>query len=372
MWDQYPDHYRANEVQTILRSVCAGDCAAVVGLSGSGKSNLLGFLANRIASPSGCPAWVLVDCNRMLNASNAGFMFLLLLALSPDQARQCRPEDGHQEIFRVIDGLISARISTDGSLCLLMDRFDSLLNLDDFRLIANGLRALRDQYKFRLTYVISSRRRLKSDNELAELFFDHIVWLGPLQPEDARWSARRDADRYQSSTGSDREWNDETINKLVALADGYPSLLRAVCRAYADGGELDADSLYHHPAVQLRINEFWADNPDPEILEWSGITGVRWLMEGRPVGSEKDARVDPLLTEKEALLLDYFQRHAGVVCQKDELIRAVWPEDVIFKRGIRDESLAQLVRRLRVKIENSPDQPVHIQTVTGRGYIFYP
>jgi DNA-binding response OmpR family regulator len=54
------------------------------------------------------------------------------------------------------------------------------------------------------------------------------------------------------------------------------------------------------------------------------------------------------------------------------LIRAVWPEDRIFERGIRDDSLAQLVRRLREKIEPLPSTPRHIHSVPGRGYRFTP
>ena len=36
---------------------------------------------------------------------------------------------------------------------------------------------------------------------------------------------------------------------------------------------------------------------------------------------------------------------------------AVWPEDRIYGQGIRDDSLAQLVRRLREKIEPNPSAP---------------
>ncbi|MFN2235233.1 MAG: transcriptional regulator, partial [Anaerolineales bacterium] len=67
-------------------------------------------------------------------------------------------------------------------------------------------------------------------------------------------------------------------------------------------------------------------------------------------------------------LLNYFESHPGQVCSKDDLIQAVWPEDQIYERGIRDDSLAQLVRRLRVKIEPDPSNPHYIQTVPGRGY----
>jgi DNA-binding winged helix-turn-helix (wHTH) protein len=70
------------------------------------------------------------------------------------------------------------------------------------------------------------------------------------------------------------------------------------------------------------------------------------------------------------LLLKYLEAHPGEVCSKDDLVRAVWPEDQVYERGIRDDSLAQLVRRLRVKIEPDPSNPRYILTAPGRGYQF--
>jgi ATPase subunit of ABC transporter with duplicated ATPase domains len=62
-WDQYPEHYRCAEVQAVLKAIQAGDSAAVIGLSGAGKSNLLGFLAHRVSAPG--VKMLLVDCNRL-------------------------------------------------------------------------------------------------------------------------------------------------------------------------------------------------------------------------------------------------------------------------------------------------------------------
>ncbi len=59
------------------------------------------------------------------------------------------------------------------------------------------------------------------------------------------------------------------------------------------------------------------------------------------------------------------------MCEKDDLIRAVWPDEQVLA-GLRDDSLAQLVRRLREKIEADPSHPAHILTVPGRGYRYQP
>jgi DNA-binding response OmpR family regulator len=150
------------------------------------------------------------------------------------------------------------------------------------------------------------------------------------------------------------------------LTWGYPSLLRAVCEAYAEGANLDLTELREHPAIQRRVKEFWEDEPSESDLRNSHLKGQPFL-ESAPNPQEFDTSQ---LTEKEFLLLEYLQAHPNQVCSKDDLVQAVWPEDVIYERGIRDDSLAQLVRRLRVKIEPDPSQPRYIQTVPGRGYLF--
>ena len=69
-WDAYPTNYRWREVNVILAAVSAGDCVSVVGLSGAGKSNLLGFIAARAdllgaSLPGSKIRFILVDCNRL-------------------------------------------------------------------------------------------------------------------------------------------------------------------------------------------------------------------------------------------------------------------------------------------------------------------
>ena len=78
IWDAYPADYRAQEVKTIQAAVLAGECAAVIGLSGAGKSNLFGFLAHR-THPAG--AYILVDGNRLVDMSPNGYYTLVLNAI---------------------------------------------------------------------------------------------------------------------------------------------------------------------------------------------------------------------------------------------------------------------------------------------------
>ena len=346
VWDEYPSTYRQREIAQICAAVRAGDCVSLVGLSGAGKSNLLGFLAHRV-SGDGLARFALADCNRLSRPGPAEFFTLLAEALDEEVA----PET---ITLRALEGQISARLASGRRLCLLIDRFDAI-RPEEAAGIAGSLRALRDRFKYDLTYVIGSRRPLDPSSELAELFYASTLWLGPLSPADARWSAARYAERRGAA------WDETTLTRLIEFSSGYPSLLRAACEAAAAGCRMDLDSLRAHPAVQHRAAEFWADQPSPQELAASGLQGQPLLAQTSPI------LVDPAgLTAAEQRLLEFLQAHAGTVCIKDELIRAVWPEDAAAA-GLRDDSLAQLIHRLRDKIGTR-----FIQTVPGRGYRFNP
>jgi hypothetical protein len=348
-WDNYPTDYRAAEVGQILPAVQTGECVEVTGLSGSGKSNLLGFMANRI-QPTNCRL-VLVDCNRLIEHSMDAFLRLIRRNLGSN-------EPAADELALLDATLEQHERERDAGTCLLLDRFDDVAHsMPD--VLFNNLRALRDAHKYRLSYVIALRRPLAGHTELAELFYAHTLQLGVLSAADARWSAQ------QYATRRGVQWSAATIETLVALTRGYPSFLRAACEAHAGGAALDVRSLLAHPAMRARLDEFQSDSPTAEELRASGLEGLELL-----AGVKTHAIDTARLTSKEHALLRYFQANATEVCEKDDLIRAVWPEDQIIERGLRDDSLAQLVRRLREKIEPDPSSPRHVHTVPGRGYRF--
>jgi len=353
-YSSYPAEYRSAEVQTLLATVLRGECAAVLGLSGAGKSNLLGFLAQRAAPFER----VLIDCNRLAEASAPGFWNLLQRVLAGTAPLA-------SDVWTTLESSLNARLATPGSrLCLIFDRFDALPDATE-SLIYGGLRALRDDHKYALTYLIAARRAPEPHSELAELFYANTLWLGPLSVPDARWSAAS----YAARAGL--AWDETAIARLVALSGGYPALLRAACEAHAAGCPLETADLRRHAALQRRLAEFWAAGPTPEELRLSRLTGIALL--AAPVTATPAAGLDTgTLTAKEMRLWQYLRAHPGEVCEKDDLIRAVWPEDRIFSQGIRDDSLAQLIRRLRQKIENGPGEPHVIQTVPGRGYKYEP
>ncbi|MBN1439363.1 MAG: winged helix-turn-helix domain-containing protein [Anaerolineales bacterium] len=351
--DEYPPDYRSREIAQILAAVRAGECVSLIGLSGAGKSNLLVHLARSHSTP-GLPI-LLVDGNR-LSALTAPALIRLICESAADGE-----DAGCADGLPALEALLHRRLDPSaGSLCLALDLsmpFGRAPALAADPALNGNLRALRDSWKYRLTYVLATRHALPEHTELSELCYARTIRLGPLSAADAHWTAARFAERRGIS------FEAGAVEKLIAATRGYPALLRAACDACAAGAKSDVAELGAHSAVRKRLEEFWADNPSDEEIRTAGLEGLPLLAAGRPAALSADR-----LTAKEALLLAYLQKHAGEICSKDDLIRAVWPEDRVFERGVRDDSLAQLVRRLREKVEADPSHPAKIQTVTGRGY----
>lgn len=70
-------------------------------------------------------------------------------------------------------------------------------------------------------------------------------------------------------------------------------------------------------------------------------------------------------TRKEYQALLALDARRGCLVSKDDFASLVWPEN----NGITsDESIEQLISRLRHKIEHTPSQPRHLVTVRGLGY----
>jgi hypothetical protein len=74
--------------------------------------------------------------------------------------------------------------------------------------------------------------------------------------------------------------------------------------------------------------------------------------------------VELSLTKTEFRLLCEFADHAGIVLSRDQLLERVWGYEYLGDSRLVDAH----VRRLRVKIEDHPDDPKIIVTARGIGY----
>lgn len=92
------------------------------------------------------------------------------------------------------------------------------------------------------------------------------------------------------------------------------------------------------------------------------------LVEGNEIFDGEDLISDKL-TSSEYKLLRYFLENEEKIVEKQDLINSVWSENKTTL-GVTDQAIDQLIFRLRKKIEDNPNSPIHIQTIKGRGFKF--
>jgi DNA-binding response OmpR family regulator len=72
------------------------------------------------------------------------------------------------------------------------------------------------------------------------------------------------------------------------------------------------------------------------------------------------------LTTKEFDLLKFFASRPGRALTRDQILDAVWGNEII----VNDRSVDRCVTTLRAKVEADAHRPVHIQTIRNIGYRF--
>ena len=72
------------------------------------------------------------------------------------------------------------------------------------------------------------------------------------------------------------------------------------------------------------------------------------------------------LTAKEFQLLEFLVSRPGRALTRDQILDAVWGNDII----VNDRSVDRCVTTLRAKIERDPREPAFIQTIRNIGYRF--
>ena len=125
-----------------------------------------------------------------------------------------------------------------------------------------------------------------------------------------------------------------------------------------------AELLGRVKALTRRYREYNSGREKPaeeDLLTVSGISlsehHTRALVKGRSVE----------LTDLEHRILMLLMKHPGQVFSAEQLYEAVWNEPY---RYASNNTVMVHIRKLRVKIEETPEDPVHIQTVWGKGYRF--
>ena len=141
----------------------------------------------------------------------------------------------------------------------------------------------------------------------------------------------------------------DKVKGLMLGADDYvtkpfsPSELAArvdaICRRISVGSEMQSDVL----------------TSGPFVLNMDGHTFTK---NGKPID----------LTQVEFQLMELFMHNAETAMERKQILVRIWGESYTGDDKIVDVN----IRRLRMKIEDEPSSPAHLQTVWGFGYKWVP
>lgn len=279
---RYASFYRSREIIELAEWVRAGSSGSIVGLAGSGKSNLMFVLGReperlRQYLDANVPtvAVITVDLNNLADDRVATLYRLIIRAMFEardqfDTALQALIASQYEAHKLSIDPFITQNAVRDllqqsrernMRLLFLFDQFDTFCQLAT-PAMTNSLRGLRDAFKEHLCYIVGMRQSLASFanpnvlGELYELLDLHTLWLGPMSHESCIQMVLLET-RLAKKSLTDKE-----IEKLVQLTGGFPSLIKAACQWWLSLSipvpvARWESNLLNLSAMQYRLQEIW-------------------------------------------------------------------------------------------------------------------
>ena len=187
-----------------------------------------------------------------------------------------------------------------------------------------------------------------------------------------------------ASTKSQINFNKQTLEDFLFSQKSIQNVLNGICGSllpveqtcliknqFEDKNAVDylekvgiiRDRVIQIPLFAKHIQAHAKDTSDDEKkIIYSESTNI--IKKGEKIISDQ-------LTSSEFKLLSYLVQSPVRIINRDEIIEVVW-SDQISTAGITDQAVDQLIFRLRRKIEDDPNNPIHLQTVKGRGFRFNP
>lgn len=291
-WADYEISYRKSQMQTLTRWIRNGHSGTVIGPTGSGRGNLLGFLANRpdaiahyLGTDANAVVLLSIDLNNLPDVDLATFYRMILRGFYEtrhqlDDELQAKVISIYEENRRETDpflpqsGLRELLLYCHARrlrVVLIMDRFHKFRQELNGRII-DTLRGLRDSFKSTLTYIIGTRQEIKylaAENHLGELYeiLDiHRCWLGPMTQADAYTMIT------QETIVAENKPELIAYEALFWLTGGYPALLKSACAWWvetADKLSQPVDWVAHLMAdkgTQFRLEGLWTGLSEAEKM----------------------------------------------------------------------------------------------------------
>jgi Transcriptional regulatory protein, C terminal len=430
-------HYRLQEAGQILDHILSGNSCQIIGIGSVGKSNLMRLLLEedvrrtKLGQNWNKYLFVYIDTNKLLQYSAWGLWELIMhqlivalsvkeshaaeIALIDDLHKRATEVETRQLALRYLDRAISiVRQMLKLDLVFLIDEFDDLYQILPDQ-VFNALRALRDDHKYHLTYVISSRMgllRMRSDKinreAFEEIITDQTVWIATYSEADSRLMVKTLLARASFKL------SEIQIRALLNATGGHPGLIRTSLTVLKEKPHQIIEDLIRDERVREECRRillsftkndrkaligYFTQSPkalDPEIelrFKKIGLIGgdardlgpfcssiLKTYVEDEHLSIGARVQIDyekrlvwvddrrvQNLASLEYRLLEYLEKRRGYVCTRDEIGQVLYPEEVV-REGFSDNRIDSIVKRLRMQIEPNPKEPQLIKTVHGVGF----
>jgi hypothetical protein len=419
----YPISFRQKDAAALGSRLKARNNVVLIGMKRVGISNFLRFFLNHNQTAKTYIAdgnqhlFVSVDLNDMVEREVFPFWILTLKRILDSIENSSLKEltkknieklflDSMQskDTFLTIENIKKSLIKiTDGGVLptIFFIRFDRLREIITPELFGNLL-GLKEALNQKVSFVFTSYRGLtdiapdvfiKSSVSL----FAQNIYIKPADEKDAKMIFETYESKHKFFL------SDSLRDYLFEIAGGYVQYLFLALISFRelsvkpDSKEKVFDFLVKDERITLQSEELWESlnaieqeillkieknqkiNPEERkagsylwnsgfIVEEEGKNKLfsplfGFYLKERQASGKTTVNID--LSKKENLLFGYLKNNIGNICEREEIIQAVWAEVEEF--GVSDWAIDRLVARLRVKLK-SQNSKFEIQTIKTRGY----
>ncbi len=420
----YPITFRKEEAKMLGHYLASRDSVELVGMKRVGISNFLRYflyhkgIISTYIDPDQKHVYILVDLNNLIEIDIYPFWRLTLKRIvdtveqydALDELKQSvstlfLKSIQVQDLFFTVDAVRDSlmKIVEAGFLpTVYFIRFDRLQEVVTPELFAN-LQGIVDATGQKLSYVFTSFRELnelspKVFHKQALSTFSHKIYLKPASNDDMEIIMDTLLKKYQleldlatrkaivQNCGGHVQYLqlsiiivNELLKKAKKIPDNFIEQIAKEERMTLQSEELFETLKVDEQKVLLKVFNETPLQPDEEktaaylyntgYIKHNGTEHVFSPFFGlylREMGHyHTKAKVTQGFTKKEQMLYDVLKEHANEICERDDIIQAVWPE--CNEIGVSDWALDRLVSRLRNKMKQNSDS-AEIQTIKTRGF----
>ncbi len=415
----YPINFREEDAKKLGSNIVNRRSVVLTGMLRVGISNFLRFFLNHEGITKKYlddKKYIIipVDLNDLVEREIYPFWILTFKRLADTVEDSNLPEEikkqialyfldsiQSQDLFLTIDYLRK-------SLVLLCDkeflptifflRFDRMKDSITHDFFAN-FQGLIESTHNRLSYVFTSARPLNHleptiFTKQSLLIFSDNLYVKPNNKSDIKTIFESSVKQYNLKLSP------EMTSNLLKLVDGHTQYLQFALISLKENGNIAPSELFEFlksdERISLQSEELWeslssqeqeillkidsgkkltdSEVKEGEYLINTGFFDLKTLKIFSPIfdlfikskaEEKRKEKNNTDFSKKENLLLKFLEENKNEICEREEIIEAVWPEAESL--GVTDWAIDRLVARVRNKLKDH-DKNYEIVTVKTRGY----